>query len=373
MPRILLLGYFGAGNFGDDALLANWLIQNRQRLEDRGLLVDIICGDQNPLSGFAESEGLETLVGKHIPKREALSVKAADYEFLLAPGGSLLQDTTSVKSLAYYLWLIRKFAAAKRRVFMLNQGVGPLHSWLAYFFTPRILANTTMLSLRDVHSYEWCNSYPALKSHPQLVYATDPIIQAGFSEGELPARLIDRDYSLFIPRPTGDLPSPIDETTEAQALATLLEHCHEVTGLEQVLLPLHPSTDVDFCHGVAAHCEPAPIVLAPGYLGSYPLTTAWTVIRNAKLVVSYRLHGLITAAGSGIPAMGVAYDPKVQAFCNEAALPYCFPATVHETQAIDDLRRLWNDRESVCEVLSEKVATMKTRLDQAQEQFYGLW
>ncbi len=373
MPRILLLGYFGAGNFGDDALLVNWLLQNRPRLEADSLVVDIVCSELPPLSGFVEGEGLTALIGSLIPKRQAFNVNPADYEFLLAPGGSLLQDTTSVESLAFYLWMIRKFTAAKRRAFMLNQGIGPLHSWAANFFTPRILASTTMLSLRDKHSYEWCEANHGLMKHPNLTYSADPIIEAEFSDVVLPADLDNKEYSLFIPRPTGDLPTPIDETAEAQALASMLNHCHEVTGLEQVLLPLHPSSDRNFCIEVAAHSKSNPEVLDLDSLANQPMSAIWTAISKAQLVVSHRLHGVIAAAASGVPAMGVAYDPKVLAFCNEAALPYCFPATVHETQAKDDLRRLWNDRSAVKEVLVEKTAQMKTRLLKAQEQINELW
>ena len=42
----------------------------------------------------------------------------------MAPGGSLLQDTTSLRSLLFYLWAIRRFAAAAVPVFLLNQGLG---------------------------------------------------------------------------------------------------------------------------------------------------------------------------------------------------------------------------------------------------------
>jgi len=155
MERVLLLGYFGAGNFGDDALLTGWLAHHESWLREKEYLVDIsVHGECLPTGGFIESNGLNELVGTKITRDELLSVDVSSYRALVVPGGSLLQDESSLKSLLYYLWVIRRFILAKVPVYLLNQGIGPLHTWLARFLTPRYLQNTRMLSFRDRDSYE---------------------------------------------------------------------------------------------------------------------------------------------------------------------------------------------------------------------------
>lgn len=111
MDRVLILGYFGAGNFGDDALLTGWLIRHREWLQENGLVADItVGGDELPFGGFIESKALAEFVSALVPKQRALSVPVDAYQALIAPGGSLLQDVTSLKSLLYYLAVIRPSA-----------------------------------------------------------------------------------------------------------------------------------------------------------------------------------------------------------------------------------------------------------------------
>ena len=52
------------------------------------------------------------------------------------------------------------------------------------------------------------------------------------------------------------------------------------------------------------------------YVSRQPLSTEETLglMSRMQTVISMRLHGLIFAAGQGIPLVGVVYDPKVKAF-----------------------------------------------------------
>jgi polysaccharide pyruvyl transferase CsaB len=344
-------------------------------LEQRQLSADITAsGDGEPMADFAEGAELRGLIGEAIPKRDVLKIDPSSYTALIAPGGSLLQDATSVRSLLYYLWVIRRFLVARKPVFLMNQGIGPLNSWVADFFTPRYLRAVTMLSLRDQDSFDWAQEKRILASHPQLYLACDPMLDPPFT-AKRPVFLDeegDGGYALVIAKPTRDLPHPGDQTTEEEALASLIRQVRRTTGGHVVITGLHSDQDQAFCERTAERARDcASYIALPEEPGRFNVLLG--LIAGAQLVVSYRLHGLITAAAYGVPALGVAYDPKIMSFCMEAALPYCFPATVHEDSAHQDLRRLWQDREEVVEIMCARLQAMLSRLRTAEERFDALW
>jgi polysaccharide pyruvyl transferase CsaB len=321
-----------------------------------------------------EGSELERLIDQAIPKQQALKLDASAYRALIAPGGSLLQDATSVRSLLYYLWIIRRFLIARIPVYLLNQGIGPLNSWVADIFTPRYLRRVTMLSMRDQDSFVWAQGKRILAAHPELYLASDPMLAPPFAvetaTGMQPST--QEGYALVIAKPTRDLPHPGDETSEEKALAVLIRQIRRTTGHQVLVTGLHEHQDRGFCERAAAQAsECASYQALPEGAGSYNALLA--LIAGAKLVLSYRLHGLVSAVAYGVPAMGVAYDPKIIAFCMESALPYCFPATVHEDAAQQDLRRLWRDRAEVIDVLTERRQSMLKRLQAAEERFNALW
>ena len=62
-----------------------------------------------------------------------------------------------------------------------------------------------------------------------------------------------------------------------------------------------------------------------------------------QAVISMRLHGLIFAAGQGVPLVGVVYDPKVSAFLSYMG-----------QELYEDLSRL--STESLCAKLDQALA-----------------
>jgi polysaccharide pyruvyl transferase CsaB len=373
--KVLLLGYFGAGNFGDDALLCDWFARHGAFLREHGLRADVVAHSPRLTDMFSEHAEVSALINGTLTRQEALRVKPGDYSALIVPGGSLLQDVTSLRSLLYYLLLIRRFTSAGLPVYLLHQGLGPFQSFAARYLTPRVLRHCRFIACRDEASLAWASAPGRLARHPELYASADPILagRLALDPATTAAWKLPQEYILALPKPTGDLPTPGDPTAEPIALAELLTAAAQTAGLPVLLLPLHPAHDTAFAEAAAARA-PAQCRVLPLLPEGVPTGTAiLSVIAQARLVISYRLHGVITAAAYGVPALGVAYDPKVESCCQELGLPFCYPATVHEAAAIADVKRLWHERGAAAEVMHEHRAMLLDKLAAAEQRYIELW
>jgi polysaccharide pyruvyl transferase CsaB len=370
VAKILLLGYFGAGNFGDEALLADWLIRQGRQLRDNNFEIDVVVRDQELFQGMPSSERLQSMISSEIPQKAALQLNPRDYRALILPGGSVLQDSSSLKSLLYYLWFLRRFTQSPCRVVLLNQGIGPISSWLGNLLAPIVLRAGDYLSLRDEQSLEWARSKRLDTAHCEIRHSCDPILfydqppLPGFDRTLLPER-----YFVYIPRRSRDLPAPDDLSTEAQAAARLIQHTKSVTGLPCVIVPFALREDLEFAREIER--ESVGDASLPGDL-SQRLPDAWTITRSAELVISSRLHGLIAAAGACIPSLGIALDPKISQIATELGCPWCFPATQHREDSFRIIDDLWEHRAHVRTHLEDRLQEMHIRLNKSDSRYRQL-
>ncbi|HCX62322.1 MAG TPA: polysaccharide pyruvyl transferase CsaB, partial [Clostridiales bacterium] len=99
MKKILLAGYYGFGNLGDEAILEMALKQILEITDRKNIIV---------LSGNKEITSKKYNIAT-IDRYNVLSIifKLKSTDAIVFGGGSLLQDITSKRSIYYYLFLIR--------------------------------------------------------------------------------------------------------------------------------------------------------------------------------------------------------------------------------------------------------------------------
>ena len=141
MPRVVISGYFGLGNAGDEAVLAATVAMLRARLpgvEPVALTADPLT--TNALHGIAG-------VPRMAPRRLLAALRGAD--LLLSGGGSLLQDATSLRSLLYYLAVLAVAQRVGCRTMVFAQGIGPLRRPVSRRLVRRVVDRVEAVTVRD--------------------------------------------------------------------------------------------------------------------------------------------------------------------------------------------------------------------------------
>src|SRR5579863_8848418 len=141
--RIALSGYYGSGNTGDEAVLAG-IVESfaRRGVAERADLT-VLSADPDDTTQRHGLRAVDRMSLRAV--REALRTS----DLLLSGGGSLLQDTTSLRSLLYYLGVVRLARGGGTPVMFYAQGIGPLRRGVSRILVRRVADRVQYITVRD--------------------------------------------------------------------------------------------------------------------------------------------------------------------------------------------------------------------------------
>ncbi|MDR2428205.1 MAG: polysaccharide pyruvyl transferase family protein [Candidatus Margulisbacteria bacterium] len=244
--KILLAGYYGFGNLGDELLA-----QAARELLSAKHDVTVCRARRNflPLLWRADC--------------------------LFFAGGSLFQDVTGHGlSVLYYSALALAAKLLRKKLFLVAQGVGPIRAPLNRWLTRAVFRRADFVSLRDRESAEFLRL-------PRCYLTADLLFAAKLKTKKAARR-------------------------------------------EQIVVNLKRNTP-----RILTEFQPVYLAMQPSADQGRPCASS--DFAAARLAVGTRLHFLILAVLHNVPAVGIAYDPKVENFCRKFSLPYV---------ALNELERL---------------------------------
>lgn len=284
--KLVISGYHGFGNTGDEAILAGMLV-TLQRL-DPALAVTVLSGDP---AETERSHGVEA-VGRADVRAIVSALRGSDG--LISGGGSLLQDRTSARPVAYYGGITGLARLVRRPYAIHAQGLGPITRRLNRMLAARTLGQAAHVSLRDPASIELARQLGVRRA---IDLAPDPALAIEPDIERVPGRIV------VAVRDWGHVRAHLLGLREA--LATL------ATGRRILALPMQEAADREASSMVVAGVDRAEVVPA-----SASTTDRIAILASAELVIGMRLHALVVAAAAGVPALALSYDPKVDAFAS---------------------------------------------------------
>ncbi|MEQ7126944.1 polysaccharide pyruvyl transferase CsaB [Actinopolymorpha sp. B11F2] len=315
--RLLLLGYFGFGNAGDEAILEAEVAALRDALGADTEFV-VVSGDP---AYTVSTHGLPA-----ISRTDATGVVRAlrTCDALVAGGGSLLQDVTSARPVPFYAGLMLMARALRKPVFVYAQGLGPLHLPVNRLLTAAALKSATYVALRD---------------HDSLILAE----RLGVRGAELVADpVLGLDHSASGADPSGLAVSLRPWRGSAtwlpvvrSALATLAR------DVDVALVPYHARQDVVLARELSADLGGLRVV-EPDQGGHRAAVDA---VAGARAVLGMRLHALLVAAAAGRPFVALSYDPKVTAFAAQVGQPVAatLPGPIDQAALVTSVRKALED------------------------------
>jgi len=344
--RVVMSGYYGFSNSGDDAILESI----RQAVcQDSGDVAFTVLSNDPALT--RRQYGVEA-----VPRFRIFQVRAAlrRSDCLLFGGGSLLQDTTSTRSLLYYLAVIRCAQRLGKPVMLYANGIGPVRRKANRRRVKRAVESVTLVTLRD-HSSARELSEMGVRRKDMKVTA-DPVFQLESAGPERAWELL-RSSGLaggasFVAVSVREWPGTGDFP---RRLARLCDHLRRAYGLEVLFLIMQPSRDPAATQQVRRYME------EPSYVLDAPCTPRelMAALGQARLCLAMRLHTLIFAARMAVPTMGLIYDPKVESCLQELDLPAA--GRVEDLDAEEAIRRadaLMADYDAIHARLREKSAAL---------------
>lgn len=322
--KILISGYYGFENFGDEAILVV-LIRELKRIFPDAEIVVLTSNIEYTETNY-KLRAIDRMIMPHVIKE----MKTAD--LLISGGGSLLQDVTSTLSIYYYLFIIYLAKLFGLKTFVYAQGIGPINKPLSRFLTGKILRGTNINTVRDNKSKELLNSL-----NVQAELTCDPVWLGLESENTNVFDSLGLDkHKKYIG--VNLRPWPSVGMLELQDLARAISSIAAEDNAEVLIFPLQFDQDIDIC----THFSNILMMVAPTLnvtVIEQKLTPKqWDdLIHNCNKLIAMRFHALVVALMHKIELFGISYDPKVATLMNNAHSHYLTVSQWREGQLFPKL------------------------------------
>lgn len=363
---ILIAGYYGFGNTGDEAILSAILAQLCQQRKD----LEFTVVSANP----AETTSTFNVNSVHWKDVEALHRAAEESDLMILGGGGLFQDYWGVPkdiALTASHWgisfnsAIAMLAVFYQKPFMIySVGVGPLETQEGRELTRWTFDLAQVATVRDAESRDLLLSLGVAEE--KISIAPDPALTLPLDSPSAENILRAQDVRI------GEHPIVgvcIRNWSEQEGgwkkeLAGALDEFLAAYDCRLLFIPFQVQEHaLENDRSVALEIismmqnQDRAVVLEQAYSPA----VAAGLISHCQFLIGMRLHSLIFAANAGIPSMALVYDPKVYNFMKSLDLSeYALPLrtlTVEEGRKL--LSRAWEQRAEIQKTMQGQAEVLK--------------
>ncbi|MBY0206735.1 MULTISPECIES: polysaccharide pyruvyl transferase CsaB [Paenibacillus] len=315
--KLVISGYYGFNNSGDEAVLKSILTALQEESQRSNVTIEPIVLSINP-EWTTSMYGVRAV---HRMKLKDVREALKESDGLISGGGSLLQDATGLKSIPYYLGVIKLAQWLKKPTFIYAQGIGPVHRKIFNPMIKSVFKSCTYVSVRDEQSADYLRRL-GLKWN-QIHVVPDPVMGLPLPDTASPVR-DEADPSTAEEQPTHAKLPVIgvsvrfweSDRKELTAIAAGLKKLATKKAVHLRFMPFHLPDDVQASRFIMEMIDD---VTSKGSEISITddLTDPQQMLEEVSrcdLMIGMRLHSLIYAASQYVPPVGISYDPKIDQF-----------------------------------------------------------
>jgi len=345
--RIVVSGYYGFRNSGDEAVLQSILTALAEEGASQGIRIEPIVLSIDPAS-TSEMYGVESV---HRMRLQDVLKAIRGSDGLISGGGSLLQDATGALTIPYYTGVLRLAQLLRKPTFVYAQGIGPVNRRWMDRLIRGVMRRSAYVSVRDAESAALLGRMGVETSRIEVV--PDPVMGLPLPAPGEAALAVDGGAAgaAAAARPAaagGMAPGEAAPEGRAPLVGVSLRHWRKdgadlaraaaalgalarSRAVRLRFLPFHTPSDVETSQWVIGQLGE----LGPGSSaelaepGDNPQRMLLEVSR-CDLLFGMRLHALIYAANQSVPMLGLSYDPKIDQFLNRLDLK-----PIGTTEALD--------------------------------------
>lgn len=340
---IMICGYYGRHNLGDDMALKA-LADNAVNISG-AVRISLLSAD----AGYTPHGHISTCIHRFNLAKIA-SVMKKTRVFLLG-SGSILQDSTSSRSIFYYLYIMKMAKKYGCKIMLYSNGIGPINHKKNRGRAVKMLEKADMITVRDEKSIEYLrsigveNGNVVLTADETFTLDSDKICKR-FNLGT------DKKYFCINLRNSDLCEGFTDKFTD------LVEKAAKEYDMIPVLLPLHFSQDIPILKEISSKLQCEHILIKE----QLPHEQTLGVIKHCEFAIIERLHAIIFSSVFERPFMAVNYDPKVLSFCIEMGMEdYILGISSFKSDvAFEQLKSLVGNKDEILTQFKDRVEMKRT-------------
>ncbi len=300
---VLLCGYYGFGNMGDNALLRASIRLCRKIYPDKAITV---------LSKDPEKDTKEFNV-RCIDRMSPIEIfKAFSHsDTLIFGGGTLLQDRTSLRSLIYYTSIIKFAEGRGLSIELWGNGISRPRGRLGAMLIKKALQRCSYIGMRDQVSLAEAEALMENEKVRPIFFNGDlALMQKSSPISRI--EYLKRLYRLDCDVNKGYAVAVVKGSAENGYINIFKDKLRELVsdGVKILFIPMFPKEDMKETERI---CLDIGGVIAEN-IGESDMVG---LIRDSIVVCGMRLHSLVFAASADIPFVGFGGDSKIESFCRE--------------------------------------------------------